>query len=66
VMSVSLQSLCGDLSTAARSISVFPINMQTPVASTDRRRGKSTQVCGMPLLTEMVVPSSCSSSWSVR
>jgi hypothetical protein len=51
VISVWLHRLCVDLYTAARNSSVFPICMQAPVTSTDRRGGKSTQVWGMPFLT---------------
>jgi hypothetical protein len=66
VMSVSLHNLGGDLYTAASSISVFLIGIQTHVASTGRRRNKSTRVWGMSFLTPMAVPPLCHYSRSVR
>jgi hypothetical protein len=46
VISASLQQLPGDFYTAASKTSLFPIGMQTPVASTETRYVRSTW--GMP------------------
>jgi hypothetical protein len=54
-MSASLQVRPGDLYTAASKISVLPIGMQTAVASTEIRGGRSTGLWGMPFLTATAV-----------
>jgi hypothetical protein len=55
VMSESFQAQPGDLQTAASMTSLLPIGMQTPVASTEIRGGRSTWLWGMPFLTATAV-----------
>jgi hypothetical protein len=55
-MSASLQVCPVDLYTPASRISLLPIGMQTPVASTEMRGGRSTLLWGMLFLTATAVP----------
>jgi hypothetical protein len=54
-MSVSLSSLRGDMWRAARNFSVFPIGMQSPISSTERRGGRSAHAWGLPFFTATAV-----------
>jgi hypothetical protein len=55
-MSASLQVRPGDLYTSASRISVLPLGMQTPFASTEMRGGKAMWLWGKPFRTATAVP----------
>jgi hypothetical protein len=54
--STSFHARSGGVWRAASKSSLFPICTQTPVASIETRRGRSTWVCGLPFLIAKAVP----------